>query len=802
MKVLMQNRPTAFTQRGGDTVVMEKLAAGLKQLGVDVTIDVEGRFSAKDFDLVHLFNFATPELTKSMAEFAHSAGKPFVVTSLYEDIPSFHNQSIAWANLLQDYVRKGQDKNWFNSVKENYTNTQPCIRFQNDWVAQNAAAVLSCGTSETKWLKRDYPTANVQEVPFGHEVGAIVGPEFFVNAYGVRDFILCVGRAESRKNQLMLLKALEQSELPVVLVCGGVSYQPQYLQAVKEFRRNGKTLVLDRLDPEMLASCYSAAKVHCLASWFELPGLVSLEAASFGCRVVVSDTGTTRDYFKDSVYYCRPWDEESIKTAVLAAYYSPWSSAARDIATGYTWENTVKATYQSYQSIVKEQINICSTSEFDTLVAQAEQAALQKSFVKAEELLAKAESINPNVGRVLKMRGTVLLAQSKPEVAKTYFERALVCDPKDARSLSGLGMCLMMLKEERTAYHHFVKSLEHSPEHLVTIMQLIECSYKIERFDDLERVLSRYVEDHPNDMEMLFCHAGCLYRLGQIDRAGQLGSRVLASNAAHRGALQLRELIEEKAKNAPKPAEPEVNSSIRVNGSGHDLMSALADLEEQKRLRNSEYVKTECEKLLARADLTPEERERVWTLKAEATVLSGDIVEAGKIYETILQQNPQAARALCGKGAICANQRDFNTAKSFFERALTVIANYDVALSGLGLCAYYEGNVDKAWTYYQSALKTNPENTRALLGTIELGYSLNKLTDIEKALTDYLEMHPGDLDFLYALCGCLYSQGNYTGASTHLEKVLLFQPNHERGLELKAMIQDKLGISRVSANFS
>ena len=38
-----------------------------------------------------------------------------------------------------------------------------------------------------------------------------------------------------------------------------------------------------------------------------------------GCNIVVSDRGTTKDYFKDYAYYCSPNDIESILNATNKA---------------------------------------------------------------------------------------------------------------------------------------------------------------------------------------------------------------------------------------------------------------------------------------------------------------------------------------------------------------------------------------------------------------------------------------------------------------------------------------------------
>ena len=205
IRVLMQNRPTAFSHRGGDTVLMERLKHGLEAHGVEVTIDTELSGNPADYDLVHLFNFAIPQLLEMQGRRAQAAGTPFVVSTLSEDIPAFHAQSIEWGKILIEYVHRGQDKAWFDAAARAVSWT-PVQRFNNDWVAAHAAALYPNGAAEAECLRRDYGSAiRIHEVKLGHEIGAAGNADAFVQAYGVRDFVFCVGRFETRKNQLMLL---------------------------------------------------------------------------------------------------------------------------------------------------------------------------------------------------------------------------------------------------------------------------------------------------------------------------------------------------------------------------------------------------------------------------------------------------------------------------------------------------------------------------------------------------------------------------------------------------------------------
>lgn len=822
MRVLMQMRPNAFTQRGGDTVVMDQLAQGLKERGVEVVVDPEGKEQPAQFDLVHLFNFALAEHTKALAQRAKQANVPYVVTTLYEDTPAYRNQAIAQAMQLVNYVERGQNASWWEQQAVDVTKVKAAERFENSWTAENAAALFPNGSQEAKALKRDYPRcAAMREVKLGHEIGAEGSPELFVQAHGVNDFVLCVGRFEFRKNQLMLLKALEHSDIPVVLASGGFSYDADYDRAVRSFKRRGKTIIVDRLSPQMLASAYAAAKVHALPSWYELPGLVSLEAAHHGCSVVVTQLGTASDYFGPHAFYCDPWSESSICNAVTAAYYAPKNAELQRLARAYTWSQTIDQTLKAYEEIMGVQ-NKTNRSEsttvspqawappmattapagFDETLAQGEAAAMSERWDDAHRLLDEALHQNPQSCRAHKAKGTVLLAQGQQRLARPYFERANAIDAKDPRAMSGIGMCDLRDGNIEGAYQSFQRSLMIDPKHLTSLLQFMECSYKLGRYQDLEQALRRYAAERPEDVEMQFCLAGVCYKLGYVSEAQRICDDVLKAKPQHVGAKELQALLTKPSVNAitaPKIAErvtagfagtitPQGSVATPMAGSAFD--TEMFKLEELKRERNVKEALEGCRKVKERAS-SAQERERVMTLEAECCVLTEDLPTAIGLYQQVLTLNPQAPRALCGKGALAAHSGRWEEARSLFAEALQIRPEYDVALAGMGLCCSWFKQHEQAWDFYMRAVRVNPENARALLGIIELGYPLKRLSDVESAVRAYLEMHPLDFEFLYALAGCLYAEGKYEEASEEIKKITLFEPSNQRALELQRMIDEQ-----------
>ena len=332
--------------------MMERLKHQLEKQGVSVSFSAVPS-SLSRYDLVHIFNLVAPFYTETFAMNAIVQKKPFIVTSLQENTTLFFNKSNTAANFLIEYIKNNKPKEYISEL-ENILNSQPASPLTTSPFAIHAADELhACGQTEAYFLRKLFPRCRVTIIHFGVSTNNLeTGKELFQNRYGVRDFVLCVGRLETRKNQLMLLISLENEDIPIVFVDGGFTYQPSYSEICKSFRRKGKTIFTGRLSDEMLISAYQAAKVHCLPSWFELPGLVSLEAALHGCNVVASSWGAIKDYLGKNCWYCEPDSADSIRKAIYSALESPKNNHAKQAVQPFTWEKFTEKTLARYYYIL------------------------------------------------------------------------------------------------------------------------------------------------------------------------------------------------------------------------------------------------------------------------------------------------------------------------------------------------------------------------------------------------------------------------------------------------------------------
>lgn len=163
--------------------------------------------------------------------------------------------------------------------------------------------------------------------------------------FGLRDFVLCVAVVQIRKNQLRLIRAVNGLDCPLVLI------GPEEARYAERCRKEASDSVffLGELRGDDLRNAYAAATTHALVSFYETPGLSSLEGAISDNTIVVSDRGSTREYFKEQAFYCDPNSVDSIKSALRDALNSePDGELKNRLLTEYTWDKAAEKTMAGY----------------------------------------------------------------------------------------------------------------------------------------------------------------------------------------------------------------------------------------------------------------------------------------------------------------------------------------------------------------------------------------------------------------------------------------------------------------------
>lgn len=369
-QVLMVNRSNATLVPGGDVIQMQKTADALRRLGIHVTIRLTDQLREETdrYDLVHVFNIQTADDSEQAFEWARARHIPIALSPIYWDpLPAWFGDD----DSLKPFWRRVKQVMGYHVGLRFYSAWQrhrPRTR-GSAWQTQRrlllaADVILPNAYAEAQVLVRDFRLPRswlrrIKIVPNAID-GALFAnkvepPDGFLDSVGGPGYVLEVGRVSPEKNNLRLLQALWDVDIPIVFVGQPSPYHADYVAECREAgRTRGKVHFVDHLSHDLLPGIYQAAAVHALPSWRETPGLASLEAAAAGCRIVSTCIGSAREYFGDDARYCHPADVKSIRSAVLEALNSTPSSGLRQrMLENYTWEKAVEATLNAYRSVLE-----------------------------------------------------------------------------------------------------------------------------------------------------------------------------------------------------------------------------------------------------------------------------------------------------------------------------------------------------------------------------------------------------------------------------------------------------------------
>lgn len=183
-----------------------------------------------------------------------------------------------------------------------------------------------------------------------------VPPEFDVSslprslAVPQEDYIVVPGVFARRKNQIGLIRALKKySRNYKIVFLGGVLDEDYYNEcraiATDDMRFLGYISSKNREYWKVL----NHARVACLTSDCETPGIAMMEAAYAGARPVITKYGGTEEYYGEYGEYLNPCFAKSIISAIDRGWArGRLKKTESDVFAGFTWDMVGAKTKDAY----------------------------------------------------------------------------------------------------------------------------------------------------------------------------------------------------------------------------------------------------------------------------------------------------------------------------------------------------------------------------------------------------------------------------------------------------------------------
>ena len=376
MRIALINHGTAGDWGGGDGVQIQETAKRLKQRGHQISIQNSDRPEIDDVDLVHIFNCRVHQSFTQQIATCQQAKKPIVVSPIWISIGRALWGSRGSVALLEKAIKSGTlaeggldaflkreltvhlpdgtvDALGQGSVDLSWQKRTGALLKQCQGILPNSWLELKALQTDLHWCGNRFDVAHYGVNP---QIFLDADPEPFHKYTGIsQPFVMQAGRIEPAKNQAMLCWALRETDLPIVLI-GSSRHWPSYAELCRKISGNRLTII-DHLPQEMLASAYAASGVHCLISWMDTCGLVSLEASLSGTPLVGSTFGHELEYLENDAWLADPADPVGIRIAVEEAWRQG-RNQGRSLRMKtkslkrFNWENTTNRTESIYKDIL------------------------------------------------------------------------------------------------------------------------------------------------------------------------------------------------------------------------------------------------------------------------------------------------------------------------------------------------------------------------------------------------------------------------------------------------------------------
>lgn len=347
--------PSAMQNPGGGEALLLKTKEYVEKLGVSARLFDMWNDRFQKGDLLHVFGSVKEAL--GLMEVAKSKGVKIVLSP------------IIWYNWQSSFwVPYSIKERFLCLVRQGVKSMFPMMPSARKRMMELADLILASSEAEAEQIRRYFLIApdRIKVVTYGADEAFLdATPTFFEQRFGIKNFILTVGRIEPRKNQLNLIRAMKGGQRPLVIIGEAVSHHQSYYNRCKD-AADGNVYFLGALpqNSQELRSAFAACSVFTLPTWFETPGLAALEAALSGAKIVITRAGATREYFGDFVDYIDPADIQDIRNKIEVAYQRSKTTVLRDyVSKRYLWQHMAEQTIRAYQKLGTVDVKTCSVKE-------------------------------------------------------------------------------------------------------------------------------------------------------------------------------------------------------------------------------------------------------------------------------------------------------------------------------------------------------------------------------------------------------------------------------------------------------
>lgn len=169
------------------------------------------------------------------------------------------------------------------------------------------------------------------------------------------DFCLHVSAfTQYRKNVFRLMQAAAKYNFRLKIA--GMQGSAEETEPFLNFASQHPNIeIIGKVSDQELIKLYQSAKVFALPSIEEGVGFVALEAAAFGCNIVITNIGGPKEYYAGKAITVNPFSVDDIGLAVTKALAQASNEAlAQYVKSNYSIDKNISDLCEIYDTVVKD----------------------------------------------------------------------------------------------------------------------------------------------------------------------------------------------------------------------------------------------------------------------------------------------------------------------------------------------------------------------------------------------------------------------------------------------------------------
>lgn len=171
-----------------------------------------------------------------------------------------------------------------------------------------------------------------------------------------------------------------------------------------------------------------------------------------------------------------------------------------------------------------------------------------------------------------------------------------------------------------------------------------------------------------------------------------------------------------------------------------------------------------------------DDEEERWLWEAYNMQNNGELVQAEELYQKVLANEPNNARALSGLGFVANLKKDTAKAQEYYKKVLALEPSNTTANQSLGAIAKDSGDFASAQNYFEKVLTIEPENVTVLILQAEILRGESKFEEAIAQLMFVLRIDENNSKALLDLYEIYQAKGDQVKAEEVMNKLKTIIP--------------------------